>query len=259
VTNSRVNILGSSISAVNMEQALAKIEHWVDSATKQYVCVCTVHTVMECHRSDELRRIVCSSGTSTPDGMPLVWLARRAGNPSVGRVYGPDLMLAALERSVAKRYRHFFYGGPDGVAKDLGEQMAAARFPGLQVAGAYSSPLGSVEQLLDPATMDLINRAGSDIVWIGLGAPKQELLMARMRPHLDAPVLVGVGAAFDFHAGRIHQAPRWMMRNGLEWVFRLAQEPRRLARRYVVNNPWFVYEVFCQTLGLRRYPLPESE
>jgi N-acetylglucosaminyldiphosphoundecaprenol N-acetyl-beta-D-mannosaminyltransferase len=254
----RVNILGTAISATNLDQALLTIDRWVDVGERQYVCVCTVHTVMEGQRSDRLRRIVCSSGMSTPDGMPLVWLCRRAGNPSVGRVYGPDLMLAVLERSLSRRYRHFFYGGRDGVADELAQKMAE-RFPGLVVAGACSPPVGSVDRLGSPATIDVINRARPDIVWIGLGVPKQELLMASLRPLLEAPVLIGVGAAFDFHAGRAAQAPRWMMRNGLEWAFRLAHEPRRLARRYLINNPWFVYEVFCQSLGLKPYPLPEHE
>jgi N-acetylglucosaminyldiphosphoundecaprenol N-acetyl-beta-D-mannosaminyltransferase len=156
-------------------------------------------------------------------------------------------MLACCQASVARGYRHYFYGGAPGVAERLSERLKA-RFPGLQVVGTYSPPFRPDVSLEDTAVMDRINAAGADIVWVGLSTPKQEVWMYQHRPHLTAPVLIGVGAAFDFHAGVKRQAPRWMQRSGLEWLFRLTQEPRRLWRRYSRNNTRFLFE-----LGLRRF------
>jgi len=247
----RVNILGVGVSAINMEQALATIDGWVASRAREYVCVCPVHSIMECRRSEEVRRTFNQAGMVTPDGMPLVWVARALGHHNVGRVYGPDLMLAVLRR---ERHRHFFYGGGPGVAERLAGAVMT-RYPKLEVAGFIEPPFAPLDELCTPAVAQAINAGSADIVWVGMSSPKQDLWMTRMRPLLDAPVLIAVGAAFDFHTGRVRQAPAWIQRSGLEWLFRLGTEPRRLWRRYLVDNPWFVWELFLQSTRLKRFDL----
>ena len=247
----RVNILGVGVSAINMEQALATIDGWVASRAREYVCVCPVHSIMECRRSEEVRRTFNQAGMVTPDGMPLVWVARAMGHHDVGRVYGPDLMLAVLRR---ERHRHFFYGGGPGVAERLAGAVMT-RYPKLEVAGFIEPPFAPLDELCTPAVAQAINAGSADIVWVGMSSPKQDLWMTRMRPLLDAPVLIAVGAAFDFHTGRVRQAPAWIQRSGLEWLFRLGTEPRRLWRRYLVDNPWFVWELFLQSTRLKRFDL----
>jgi N-acetylglucosaminyldiphosphoundecaprenol N-acetyl-beta-D-mannosaminyltransferase len=209
--------------------------------------------VMESKRDKQLRRIHNDAGLVTPDGMPLVWLSRLHGHDHAERVYGPDLMLALCEHSLSKGYKHYFYGGGEGVHERLAKNLQQ-RFPGLRVVGGYSPPFRSLTREEDEQVAQSINAADPDIVWIGLSTPKQERWMAEHVGRLTAPVLIGVGAAFDFHSGLKKQAPRWMQRGGLEWLFRLATEPGRLWRRYLVNNPLFVLLVLQQALGLKRYP-----
>ena len=250
----RINVLGVGISAINLEEAVREIEGWVADGSRRYVNVCTVHTVMECQNHARLRAIVNSSGLSTPDGMPLVWLSRLHGFRQAGRVYGPDLMLEVCDRSLVTGHRHFFYGGATGVADLLAEKLKA-RFPGLKVAGTYSPPMRPADTPEDSNVLDMINRSGADIVWVGLGTPKQDFWVARHRDLLSASALIAVGAAFDFHAGLLRQAPQWMRRYGLEWLFRLLQEPRRLAYRYLVYNPLFLCLVALQIARLRTYDI----
>jgi N-acetylglucosaminyldiphosphoundecaprenol N-acetyl-beta-D-mannosaminyltransferase len=252
----RINVLGVGISAINLQQAIDEIEGWIRSGAQRYVNVCTVQTVMECQRAPALRTIVNRSGLSTPDGMPLVWLSHWHGHQSAGRVYGPDLMLALCDRSAATGHRHFFYGGSPGVAPLLVQRLTH-RFPGLRVTGHHSPPFRPADAPEDPAVLDAINAAQPDIVWVGLGTPKQDYWIARHRAQLNAPVLIAIGAAFDFHAGLLRQAPGWMQRRGMEWLFRLIQEPRRLAFRYLVYNPLFIARTAQQLSGLRRYPSVE--
>ncbi len=250
----RVNVLGVGVSAINMPMALEIIAGWIARREPRYVCVTGVHGVMESQRDEDLRRIHNRAGIVAPDGMPLVWLSRLRGFRHVERVYGPDLMLAVCEYSVSRGYRHFFYGGVEGVA----DRLAAAlqkRFPGLQVVGTYSPPFRPLTPEEDEQVVGIINAGDPDIVWVGLSTPKQERWMVEHRDRLRAPVLIGVGAAFDFLSGRKPQAPRWMQRSGLEWLFRLLTEPRRLWRRYLINNPLFVALVLLQLTGLRRYSL----
>jgi N-acetylglucosaminyldiphosphoundecaprenol N-acetyl-beta-D-mannosaminyltransferase len=244
----RANVLGVGVSAITMSMALGTIEDWIARREAHYVCITGVHGVMESQRDPELRRIHNAAGLVTPDGMPLVWLSRLMGFRAVERVYGPDLMLALCARSADKGYRHFFYGGAPGVCERLAERLQS-HFPGLQVAGADAPPFRPLTPEEDQATVRRINALRPDIVWIGLSTPKQERWMAAHIGRLNAPVLIGVGAAFDFHAGLKRQAPRWMQRSGLEWLFRLMTEPRRLWRRYLVNNPWFLWLVLLQALG----------
>ena len=254
MTPDRVNILGVGVSAITMTDALAQFDEWIATGANQYVCVTGVHGVMESHRDPALRDIHNRAGLVTPDGMPLVWISRLRGYRQVERVYGPDLMLACCEASVTKRYRHFFYGGAEGVPERLAERLQE-RFPGLQVADRWSPPYRELTAAEERDMIDRINAANPDIVWVGLSTPKQERWMARYVGRLSAPVLIGVGAAFDFLAGLKRQAPRWMQRASLEWLFRLATEPRRLWRRYLINNPRFVWRFLLQWSGVVRYDI----
>lgn len=250
----RINVLGVGISAMNLPQAVAEIEGWIERGERRYVNVCTVHTVMECQKDERLRHIVNHSGLSTADGMPLVWLGKVHGHRDAGRVYGPDLMLALCERSARTGHRHFFYGGAPGVAELLVTRLRS-RFPGLHVAGTHTPPFRPAGAMEDSEVVQSINAAAADIVWVGLGTPKQDLWVGLHRPVLQAPVLIAIGAAFDFHAGLLKQAPRWMQNSGLEWLFRLWQEPRRLGRRYLVYNPIFLGRIALQLTGMSRRPL----
>lgn len=253
-TPPRVNVLGVGISAINMEQALALIDDWIARRDPHYICVSTVHGVMECQRDEAVRRTLNSSGLTTPDGMPLVWISRLRGFRHVRRVYGPDLMLAVCERSVVKGYRHYLYGGRPGVAEALKARLEQ-RFQGVQIVGLECPPFEPLTPEQDRETVERINAANPDIVWVGMSTPKQDLWAAEHVGRLNAPVIIAVGAAFDFVSGRKRQAPRWMRQSGLEWLFRLAQEPRRLWRRYLIYNPLFLWLLLGQCLGLREYPL----
>lgn len=196
---------------------------------------------MESQRDAELREIHNRSGLTTPDGMPMVWAGRYAG-VAMSRVYGPDLMLALCARAESNGWSSFFYGGRSGIAERLIDRLRG-RFPGLQVAGSYCPPFRALTDGEDAAVIDQINGSGADIVWVGLSTPKQERWMAGHVGRLHAPVMIGVGAAFDIHAGTLPQAPKWMQRSGLEWFYRLVREPRRLWRRYLFNNPAFVLRI----------------
>lgn len=246
----RVDVLGVGVSAITMDDALHHIERWIEADAREYVCITTVHGIMESRRDPALRQVMNSSGLTTPDGMPLVWLAHRAGHARVTRVYGPDLLLEMSALAAEKGYRFFFYGGAEGVPEELATKLAA-RFPGLDVVGCLSPPFGALSPEEDEEIVGTINAAKPDMVWVGLSTPKQEHWMAGHVGRVDAKVMVGVGAAFDFHSGRKRQAPSWMQRSGLEWLFRLMQEPRRLGRRYVVYNSQFLYQLARRALRRR--------
>ena len=239
----RVDVLGVQVSATSLARAAEEIAGWVqEDDRREYVCVTGVHGVMECQADPELLGIHNASGLTTTDGMPLVWASRRAGVDDVTRVYGPDLMLEVCHRAAASGWSSFLYGAAEGVPELLAENLAD-RFPGLDVVGTYSPPYRQLtaDEADEIATM--INDSGADLVWVGLSTPKQERWMAEFRGRLNAPVLLGVGAAFDIHAGLLPQAPPLLQRAGLEWAYRLAVEPRRLWRRYLKNNPRFVANV----------------
>jgi N-acetylglucosaminyldiphosphoundecaprenol N-acetyl-beta-D-mannosaminyltransferase len=243
----RVNVLGVGISAIDEVTALQQIERWVLRKERRYVCVCAVHIVMACQEDPSLRRIVNSSDLATPDGMPLVWLARLRGKRAVRRVYGPDLMLSFCELAAGKGYRSFLLGGAIDQPEQLADKLTR-RFPGLQIAGTYSTPVRPLPPDENDRVIEAINAAQPDVVWVGMGTPNQERWMAANRHRLEAPVLIGVGAAFDFHSGWVPQAPLWMRRSGLEWLFRLSHEPRRLWKRYLLGNPLFILKVLRQQL-----------
>jgi N-acetylglucosaminyldiphosphoundecaprenol N-acetyl-beta-D-mannosaminyltransferase len=235
----RVDVLGVGISAIDMPTTLHLIDQWILQGDRRYICVTGVHGVMESQRDPLLRHVHNRSGLTAPDGMPLVWAGWAAGARHMDRVYGPDLMLAACERAAARGYSSFFYGGRPGVAERLTARLVGA-FPGLKIVGTYAPPFRELSAQEDENVVQLISAAQPDLVWVGLGTPKQELWMAAHAYRIDAGVLIGVGAAFDIHAGLTRQAPHWIQRSGLEWAFRLTQEPRRLWRRYLYNNPRFL-------------------
>ncbi len=254
----RTNILGVGVSQLTMPLAVKTIAEWIQQRHRGYVCVSNVHIITECQRDPVLRRIHNQADLVTPDGMPLVWVSHWMGQKQVRRVYGPDLMLAVCEAGVAQGFRHYFYGGAEGVAQILIAHLTE-RFPGLQVAGYDCPPFRTLSEAEEEAAIAQMNACQADIIWVGLGAPKQEHWMANHRSQLDAPVLIGVGAAFDFHAGIKKQAPGWLQRNGLEWLFRLLTEPGRLWRRYLINNPWFLWMIFLQMSGLKHYNVENQE
>lgn len=249
------DILGLRVSAVDIPQALATIDGWIARREPRYACVSNVHSVMESWDDPDLRRIHNEAGLVTPDGMPLVWISRLRGQHHVRRVYGPDLMLALCAHGLERGYRHYFYGGAEGVAGDLAHRLRE-RFPGLIVAGGETPPFRPLTPDEDAAAVARINAARPDVVWVGLGMPKQERWMHAHVGRIEAPALIGVGAAFDFHTGRKPQAPAWMQRTGLEWAFRLATEPRRLAGRYLRHNPRFVGLALLELMRLCPAPRP---
>jgi len=234
------DILGVKISAVNLSSAAQQIEEWIAAKNKTYVCVAPVSTVMDCQDDADYLRIVNNAGMVTPDGMPVVWLGRRKLGTIVERTYGPDLMTLLCRLSEDKGYKHFFYGGSAEASRLLVENLQK-RFPKLRIVGQYAPSFLAPKQKEKPDVIAQINAAQADVLWIGLGSPKQDYWMAMHRAELNVPVIVGAGAAFDFLAGTKPQAPRWMQRSGLEWVFRLCCEPRRLWKRYLLGNTRFVY------------------
>jgi len=235
----RVDILGVRVSAITLPQALDAIESWIAERKQRYVCITGAHGVMESQHDETLRAIHNQAGLVTPDGMPLVWMLRLLGYSRTKRVYGPDLMRALSELSAKRGYRQFYYGGDIGVADKLAAALSRT-YPGLDIGGTLSPPFRPPTSEEDAGIVEQINAAKPDIVWVGLSTPKQEYWMASHAGRIEAPVMIGVGAAFDFLAGRKAQAPLWMQRNGLEWLFRLSQEPRRLFRRYVWIVPAFL-------------------
>lgn len=250
----RFNVLGVSVSALTLAHARDLVVGARGQKHRGYICACTVHMVGEARRDAAYRRLLNESWLTTPDGMPLVWLAHHHGHREVTRVYGPDLLLAVCDAGRATGLRHFFYGGAPGVAETLRDRLTA-RFPGLEVVGTHTPPYRPLTPGEFTQLQAAIATARPDVIWVGLGTPKQDRFMAAHWRELDAGVLIGVGAAFDFHSGRVRQAPRWMQRSGLEWLFRLGTEPRRLAARYLVHNPMFVLRAFAQLTGLKKYPL----
>lgn len=250
----RFNVLGVGVSAIDLDLAVNSVLAWVRASERRYVCVTSVHGIVVGHGDAAFRGILNRAGLVTPDGIPLVWWARRAGYQQVGRVYGPDLMLAVCAATVGTEVSHYLYGGAPGTVERLAHRLAE-RCPGIRIAGSESPPFRAIDEAEDAAEVERINAAAPSIVWVGLGTPKQERWMAAHRDLLKAPVLLGVGAAFDFIAGTKAQAPRWMQRSGLEWLFRLASEPSRLGPRYLVNNPKFLALAALQWSGLRRFPM----
>lgn len=250
----RFNVLGVSVSAMNLRVAVEAIFQAARARCKGYICVTGVHGITEAQNDDGFRRILNASFLNTTDGMPLVWLGRHFVDRHVERVYGPDLMLEMFSASQSAPFRHFLYGGAPGVAEELKAKLEG-RFPGVQIAGTYTPPFRPLDAAEELELAERVRAAKPDLMWVGLSTPKQERFMAEYLPKLDVTLMAGVGAAFDFHSGRVRQAPRWIQRSGFEWLYRMCCEPRRLGRRYLVNNPLFLARLAAQLSGLRKYPL----
>jgi N-acetylglucosaminyldiphosphoundecaprenol N-acetyl-beta-D-mannosaminyltransferase len=246
-----VPLLGVPLALTDYDETMDWIDAMVARRERGYVCVAAVHTVMVCQEDAGLREAVLNSSLTLPDGQPLVWAVNMLGHDLPARVYGPELMARYCERAARTGTRMFLYGGRNqGALVQLALNLRQ-RYPGLRIVGGYSPPYRELDDEEGAAIADEINRSRADVVWVGIGVPKQEKWMARMRERLDAPVLLGVGAAFDFHAGLVPQAPNRVQALGLEWAYRLAHEPRRLWRRYARYNPRFVVGFLRQYLRHR--------
>lgn len=242
------SILGLRVDSTSYEDAAQRIFQWASFAESRYVCLANVHMVMEAWDSTSFQNVVNQADLVTPDGMPLVWSLRLKGVRSQKRVYGPDLMLHVLEEATKKGIPVGFYGGRTDVLDKLVRRMKT-KYSGLNIAFSFSPPFHTITQQEDNDVIERINASGARILFVGIGCPKQEKWMAEHRGKIPA-VMVGVGAGFDFNAGVKRQAPSWMQSRGLEWLFRLIQEPCRLGRRYIYNNPRFVLYAAAEMLGV---------
>jgi len=233
-------VLGIALAISNYEEVISWMQEMVRASARGYVTAAAVNLVMSAREDTDTRAAVHGATLAVPDGQPLVWALRALGHREASRVYGPELMARFCARAATSGTPVYLYGGRTPEALELLRRRLETRFPGLVIAGGYSPPFREPTASEQDEIAQAINSSGAQVVWVGIGQPKQERWMAAMRPRLRAPLLVGVGAAFDFHAGLVPQAPAWMQRSGLEWVYRLWQEPRRLWRRYARYNPLFV-------------------
>jgi N-acetylglucosaminyldiphosphoundecaprenol N-acetyl-beta-D-mannosaminyltransferase len=245
----KASVVGVPISMTSYEEVIARIEHRAPDVSFA-VAVCNVHSVMTARRHPELRAALEGAEIATSDGMPLVWTLRSTARPGQGRVYGPELMRRALTHGQDRGWGHYLFGSTPETLKALVASIAETA-PAARVVGTEAPPFRPLTDDEESAIVDRIRASGADIVWVGLGMPKQELWMHRVKGRLAGVALIGVGAAFDFLAGRVRQAPPWMQRAGLEWLFRLSQEPRRLWRRYILNNPAFLALMAAQIVRHR--------
>lgn len=239
-------VVGVGISATSYDEVVGCCRGWIDDrragrneATARFICVTSVHGVITAHRDSAISEILNASDIATPDGMPLVWALRSLGVKEQTRVYGPTLMLRLCEDAERHGHRVFLYGGLEETLPRLQSRLTSF-FPGLQIVGSYSPPFRPLTREEDRLVRQRIVDSNAEIVFVGISTPKQERWMYSHREAFPGIVMIGVGAAFDFHAGRVRQAPGWMQRNGLEWLFRLTMEPRRLWHRYLVETPRFL-------------------
>lgn len=235
----RTDILGTGVDPTSYAAATDQVLSWAKNNESRYVCIANVHVVMEAYDSPAFRSQVNAADLVTPDGMPLVWELRRSGHPAQTRVYGPDLMTSVVEAAVVENVPVGLFGGKPEVLSELAIRLKA-RFPALLIGYQHSPPFRELSAEEDERIVCDINQSGVRILFVGLGCPRQEMWMAEHAGKVKA-VMIGVGAAFDFHAGAVRQAPGWMQNVGLEWVFRLSLEPRRLWRRYLYHNPRFIF------------------
>ncbi len=248
------NVLGVKVSAVDIGLAVNLADRWIQSkAGKGYICAAGVHGVMEAYGDADVRQILNQALINVPDGMPMTWVGRLQGFRDMDRVFGPDLMEEMCRLSVQRGYRNFLYGGKPGVAESLREALEG-RFPGLQVVGTYTPPFRSLTPKEESDLSAQVQESRPHIIWVGLSTPKQERFMAQYINRLEVPLMFGVGAAFDYHSGRIRDCSRWVKRAGLQWLHRLMQDPRRLWRRYLRSNPAFLWHIVLQLSRLREYP-----
>ena len=250
----RANVLGIGVHAVDMESSIRIIEGAIENGERGYVCLSGVHGIMEAHRDPELHAIVNRALLVAPDGMPTVWLGRLQGFRDMRRVFGPGLMLELCRSSIVTRHTHFLYGGNPGVARKLKRNLEQM-FPGIRIVGTYTPPFRSLNRTEERELKATFARLRPDITWVGLSTPKQDRFMAEYISKLDTKIMIGVGAAFDIHTGRLRDCPAWMKPMGLQWLHRLWQEPTRLWRRYLYCNPSFLFHVALQLTRVRRYDL----
>jgi N-acetylglucosaminyldiphosphoundecaprenol N-acetyl-beta-D-mannosaminyltransferase len=248
------------VNSVQIPEVVAHMSRWITQRKAcRYIAVTGMHGTIEAQRDANFKQVLADADLVVPDGMPLVWIARLRGKPLRRRVYGPELMLTFCKESVATGCRHFLFGGEAGLfGAEPGVPEQLAQFlrkecPGICIVGTYSPPFLPATAEEDAAIIEMINRATPDVLWVGLGTPKQEKWMHQHRSKVRVPVMVGVGAAFDMLSARKKQAPVWMRENGFEWLFRLLQEPRRLWKRYLLGGSRFAFLVVLQLLGLRRF------
>lgn len=243
-------ILDVYVSVIYLSDAVYILRQWISDKTNNYVCVTPAHALMECHRDNQIRNVYNHAGLVTPDGMAVVWILKLLKHRDVGRVYGPDLMNELCRISLQTGYKHFFYGNTGAVLSDLKEKLEE-KYPGIQIAGSISPPFRELTNQEDEEICKQISESGADILWVGLGSPKQELWMYHHQGKIDVPVMIGVGAAFDFLSGNKPQAPRWIQRSGFEWFYRFLQEPQRLWKRYLLGYPRFVILIMIELFKKR--------
>jgi N-acetylglucosaminyldiphosphoundecaprenol N-acetyl-beta-D-mannosaminyltransferase len=245
----QADVAGVSFDFVLLRQVIHAVEKWRQAASRSYIVLTNPHSVMLCRRDEAMRRATLAAGLTLPDGVGVVLAAELLGYGRQHRVTGPALMLELIDQGRQYNYRHFFYGGAEGVAEELARRLKQD-FPGLIVAGTATPPFRGLSPYEDWAMVQTINAARPDIVWVGLGAPKQEKWMRDHLGRIATPAMIGVGAAFDFHSGNVPWAPRWVRRWGVEWAYRLLTEPKRMWRRNL-DSPLFLMHVMLQAAGQR--------
>jgi N-acetylglucosaminyldiphosphoundecaprenol N-acetyl-beta-D-mannosaminyltransferase len=251
LAHGHADVLGVKVSAIDMAGAVELAVHAIERVGAGYICFAGVHGVMEAQRDPELREIFNRAAIVAPDGMPMTWVGRLQGYRNMDRVFGPDFLLKMCQVSVDRGYRNFLYGGKPGVAEMLRANLQH-KFPGLQIAGTYTPPFRALYADEVAHLVARIRQTKPHILWIGVNTPKQERFMAQFVGRLDVPLMAGVGAAFDYHTGAIRDCSSWIKRAGLQWLHRLVQEPRRLWRRYLINNPAFLWQIAWQLAGSHR-------
>jgi N-acetylglucosaminyldiphosphoundecaprenol N-acetyl-beta-D-mannosaminyltransferase len=250
-TSPKANVLGIAIEAVDMEGALVRIAEELRNRRKGYVCLAGVHGIMEAHRDPRLSAIYAASALTLPDGQPTAWVGRWQGHRSMRRVTGPDVMLEIFQRKEFMQYTHFFYGGDENVAGELRDRLIR-RFPWARILGTYTPPFRDLNLEEEQSLIEHVRELKPNVIWVGISTPKQERFMNRYLHQLDTTLMFGVGAAFDYHTGRIQDAPEWVKRMGMQWLHRLKQDPRRLWKRYARNNLTFLWHIGLQLTGLRK-------
>jgi len=238
--NETFTVAGVRIDAVDLDECVARVTAWIDDGAQQYVVLTGAHGVVEMQSDAELRSINNGAGLVTPDGMSVVWFGRALGHGQTRKVYAPTIMHALMAEGLKHGWRHYFYGGAEGVAEALVDQCRRDH-PGLEIAGTHCPPFRPLADEEASSVASAIDATEPHVVWVGLGCPKQERWMARFRPLLRTPVLIGVGAGFDFLSGRKPLAPTWVQQSGFEWLYRTVSEPRRLGRRYAKVVPRFLF------------------
>ena len=267
--NKKLSVVGVDISCTSYQDVTEACRRWIRQnrahraesrpvANARYICVTSVHGIISSLKAPAFRAAVNDADIATPDGMPVVWAMRSFGARTQQRVYGPTLMLALCEQAAALGHAVFLYGARDETLRALSQRLRS-RYPGLSIVGTYSPPFRPLTEEEDESCIRMIRDSGADFVFVGLSTPKQEAWMVDHRDKLPGTILIGVGAAFDFHAGRVKQAPAWMQERGLEWLFRLCMEPSRLWKRYLLVTPLFLPLWALQKAGLVRFGDRRSE